>query len=79
MGPIPIENELKAFKEHLDINERTIFSAKFGDGKTFFLNEFKKEYSDENKKKVDKKEKYYFITYTLSIIPSPRIKIFSNI
>lgn len=25
MGPIPIENELKAFKEHLDINERTIF------------------------------------------------------
>jgi hypothetical protein len=62
MGPIPIENELKAFKEHLDINERTIFSAKFGDGKTFFLNEFKKEYSDENKKKVDKKEKYYFIT-----------------
>lgn len=62
MEPIPIENELKAFKEHLDINERTIFSAKFGDGKTFFLNEFKKEYSDENKKKVDKKEKYYFIT-----------------
>lgn len=62
MELIPIENELKAFKEHLDINERTIFSAKFGDGKTFFLNEFKKEYSDENKKKVDKKEKYYFIT-----------------
>lgn len=62
MEPIPIENELKAFKEHLDINERTIFSAKFGDGKTFFLNEFKKKYSDENKKKVDKKEKYYFIT-----------------
>lgn len=62
MELIPIENELKAFKEHLDINERTIFSAKFGDGKTFFLNEFKKEYSDENKKKVDKREKYYFIT-----------------
>lgn len=46
MKPIPIENELKAFKEHLDINERTIFSAKFGDGKTFFLNEFKKKYGD---------------------------------
>lgn len=46
MEPIPIENELKAFKEHLDINERTIFSAKFGDGKTFFLNEFKKKYGD---------------------------------
>lgn len=62
MELIPIDTELAAFKGHLDINERTIFSAKFGDGKTFFLNEFKKEYSDENKKKVDKKEKYYFIT-----------------
>lgn len=62
MEPIPIENELKAFKEHLDINERTIFSAKFGDGKTFFLNSFKKKYSDENKKDADEKEKYYFIT-----------------
>lgn len=57
MEPIPIENELKAFKEHLDINERTIFSAKFGDGKTYFLNEFKKEYSNENNA-----NKYYFIT-----------------
>ena len=62
MEPISIENELIAFKEHLDINERTIFSAKFGDGKTFFLNEFKNKYSDKNKEKVDKKEKYYFIT-----------------
>lgn len=46
MEIIPIENELNAFKKHLDINERTIFSAKFGDGKTFFLNEFKKKYKD---------------------------------
>jgi hypothetical protein len=40
------------FDEHLSINERTILSAKFGDGKTFFLDKFKEEY----------KEKYYFIT-----------------
>lgn len=46
MKLIPIGHELNAFKEHLDINKRTIFSAKFGDGKTFFLNEFKKEYGD---------------------------------
>lgn len=39
---IPIDKELDAFKEHLNINERTIFSAKFGDGKTFFLDIFKK-------------------------------------
>ena len=52
MEPIPIDNELKAFKEHLEVNERTIFSAKFGDGKTYFLNEFKKLHKDD----------YYFIT-----------------
>lgn len=62
MEPIPIDKELDAFKEHLNINERTIFSAKFGDGKTFFLNEFKKKYSDENKEDADEEEKYYFIT-----------------
>lgn len=43
---IPIDKELDAFKEHLNINERTIFSAKFGDGKTFFLDIFKKKYKD---------------------------------
>lgn len=52
MEPIPIDNELKAFKEHLEVNERTIFSAKFGDGKTYFLNEFMKLHKDD----------YYFIT-----------------
>lgn len=57
---IPINDELEAFKEHLKINERTIFSAKFGDGKTFFLNEFKKECN--NKNKINQEDKYYFIT-----------------
>lgn len=60
MEIIPIENELNAFKEHLDINERTIFSAKFGDGKTFFINKFKEKYSIKNDGTT--KGKYYFIT-----------------
>lgn len=47
MDLIPIDEELKAFKAHIDINNRTIFSAKFGDGKTFFLNSFKEEYSND--------------------------------
>lgn len=47
MELIPIENQLKAFKDHLNFNERAIFSAKFGDGKTFFLNEFKKKFNDD--------------------------------
>lgn len=44
---IDIKNELTAFKEHLEINERTILSAKFGDGKTFFLDKFKEEYKND--------------------------------
>lgn len=62
METISIDKELLAFKDHLNFNERTIFSAKFGDGKTFFLNEFKKKYSDKIKGDDTLKEKYYFIT-----------------
>ena len=47
MEEISIDKELKEFKNHLSINERTIFSAKFGDGKTYFLNKFKEKYSDD--------------------------------
>lgn len=52
MELIPIDTQLKMFDEHLSINERTILSAKFGDGKTFFLDKFKEAY----------KEKYCFVT-----------------
>lgn len=47
MDTIPIGNEIERFKTHLEYNPRTIFSAKFGDGKSYFLNEFKKIYSGE--------------------------------
>lgn len=35
---IPIGHVIKDFKIHLDSHPRTILSAKFGDGKSFFLN-----------------------------------------
>lgn len=35
---IPIEEKIKDFKIHLDSHPRTILSAKFGDGKSYFLN-----------------------------------------
>jgi len=44
---IPIDKPLIKFYQHLSYTDRTIFSAKFGDGKTFFLNEFFIKYSDE--------------------------------
>lgn len=45
MTTIDITSELKRFEMHLVHNPRTIFSAKFGDGKTYFL----KEYIEQHK------------------------------
>ncbi|MRT91774.1 P-loop NTPase fold protein [Ancylomarina sp. 16SWW S1-10-2] len=44
---IPIDKSLLDFYNHLSYNERIIFSAKFGDGKTYFLNKFFEEHKDE--------------------------------
>ena len=44
---IPIEPYLKDFKQYLDANSRCILSAKIGDGKSYFISSFIKEYSDE--------------------------------
>lgn len=48
MERIDITQNLEDFESHLNNNKRTIFSARFGDGKTFFLREFisrhKKDY-----------------------------------
>lgn len=38
---IPIDNAINSFFEHLKVNQRTIFSSKFGDGKSYFLEKFK--------------------------------------
>lgn len=48
----PLDEYLDKFDKHLCINERTILSAKFGDGKSYFLNQFKKDYDSQ----------YHFIT-----------------
>lgn len=52
MKEIPIDRKIEEFKIHLEDNLRVILSAKFGDGKTYFLNRFIKKLSDEG---------YYFI------------------
>lgn len=39
---IPITQHLESFYEHLQSNDRTIFSAKFGDGKSYFLKNSRK-------------------------------------
>ena len=49
---IPIDSEITTFSDYLNNNCRGILSARFGDGKSFFLNEVKKQLSD----------KYLFLT-----------------
>jgi len=44
---IPIKNQLNKFNVKLNNYNRLFFSAKFGDGKTTFLNEFKKQKQNE--------------------------------
>lgn len=44
---IPIDAEINEFKEHLKRQDRVIFSAKFGDGKSYFLDRFKKRLKNQ--------------------------------
>lgn len=39
---IPIDSAIKGFFEHMKVNPRTILSSKFGDGKSYFLDQYKK-------------------------------------
>jgi hypothetical protein len=49
---IPIKDEIDTFHQIVENNDRCILSAKFGDGKTYFLQQFQEYY----------KEDYLFVT-----------------
>ena len=51
---IPIDNAIERFRNHLRVHDRTILSARFGDGKTYFLSQFMKN--------EDVKREYEFLT-----------------
>ena len=40
---IPIDREISQFTQHLQTHHRTILSAKFGDGKSYFLDRLQKD------------------------------------
>lgn len=40
---IPVDDAMQRFENHLLSHDRVVLSAKFGDGKTFFLNKFKEK------------------------------------
>ena len=51
---IPIDDAIESFMHHLDAHDRTILSARFGDGKSFFLSHFMED--------SDVKERFTFLT-----------------
>lgn len=55
MEPIDISNNIYDFKQVFESESRIIFSAKFGDGKSYFLKKFMENYPKEA-------NDYYFIT-----------------
>lgn len=55
MDTIDISQNIQDFKQVFENESRIIFSARFGDGKSCFLNEFMKSYDE-------KKNDYYFFT-----------------
>ena len=44
---IPIDDKIREFRNHIKANPRTFLSSMFGDGKSYFLQEFKEKTSDE--------------------------------
>ena len=40
---IPVDDAMQRFEDHLLSHDRVVLSAKFGDGKTFFLKKFKEK------------------------------------
>ena len=55
MYTIDISQKIQDFKQVFENESRIIFSARFGDGKSYFLNEFMKSYDEKD-------NDYYFIT-----------------
>lgn len=53
---IPVDDAMQRFENHLLSHDRVVLSAKFGDGKTFFLNKFKE------KCKMETDSPFVFIT-----------------
>ena len=70
MEIIDISNKLKEFEEHLNLNRQTILSAKFGDGKTYFLNEYIQQHEADT---------FFVVLHPVNYVVSPNEDIFEYI
>ena len=70
MTTINITHELKRFHQHLAQNPQTILSAKFGDGKTYFLNEYIQQHEEDT---------FFVVLHPVNYVVSPNEDIFEYI
>lgn len=70
MEIIDITNKLRDFEEHLKLNRQTIVSAKFGDGKTYFLNKYIEQNEDDT---------FFIVLHPVNYVVSPNEDIFEYI
>lgn len=70
MTTINITHELKRFHQHLAQNPQTILSAKFGDGKTYFLNEYIHQHEADT---------FFVVLHPVNYVVSPNEDIFEYI
>ena len=70
MTTIDITHELKRFEQHLAQNPQTILSAKFGDGKTYFLNEYIQLHDADT---------FFVVLHPVNYVVSPNEDIFEYI
>lgn len=70
MEIIDITNKLRDFEEHLNLNRQTIVSAKFGDGKTYFLNKYIEQNEDDT---------FFIVLHPVNYVVSSNEDIFEYI
>ena len=70
MEIIDISNKLRDFEEHLKLNRQTIVSAKFGDGKTYFLNQYIERHKDDT---------FFIVLHPVNYVVSSNEDIFEYI
>lgn len=70
MQTINITHELKRFEQHLYRNPQTILSAKFGDGKTYFLNEYIHQHEADT---------FFVVLHPVNYVVTPNEDIFEYI
>lgn len=70
MEIIDITNKLRDFEEHLNLNRQTILSAKFGDGKTYFLNKYIEQHEQDT---------FFIVLHPVNYVVSSNEDIFEYI